>query len=141
MKDKTVPFQPQFNSGIHSPVLFCLSTARERKLGSNLLFGSALGTDSQEAWPPVSMLKVSQISPTGAPDLRVKYPARPKATCGKQCSQSDGWARKSQWHTPKTRQSTFKERGMQQAVAPSHSLGDALSLKDAAGSASLTGWF
>lgn len=43
--------------------------------------------------------------------------------CAKQGSQSDGWARKSPWHTQD--QSTFKKgRGHAASVAPSHSLGD-----------------
>lgn len=46
-----------------------------------------------------------------------------QAMCGKQGSQSDGWARKSQQHTQD--QSTFKKgRGHAASVAPSHSLGD-----------------
>ena len=77
------------------------SVVRERKLGSNLLFSSALDTDSKEARPSGSTLEISHVSPTCAPDLRAGFPARPKAMCGKQDSQSDGWARKSQRHTPR----------------------------------------
>lgn len=58
--------------------------------------------------------------------------------CGKQESQNDGWARKSQQVAQcKAKRHLRRGGGIQQAIAPSHSLGEALSLKDTASSAVL----
>lgn len=59
-------------------------------------------------------------------DLRAVNSARPRTMCGKQESQNDGWARQSpQVAQCKARGNSRRGGGMQQAVAPSHSLGEA----------------
>lgn len=83
-------FLPQFNSGVHSPVLF---RHLEEEIGIHLSFSSAMDTDSKEGWLSGSTKKVSQVSPTFTPIS--ENSARPRATCGQQESQSDGQARKS----------------------------------------------
>lgn len=85
-------------------------------------------------------MKVSQVSPTLCP--RSPGPAFSQTqSLVWQTGQNDGRARKSRERTARPEYIQEEKRGMQQAVAPNHSLGDTLSLKDTARSAALKGCF
>lgn len=58
-----------------------------------MFVSSALDTDSKEAWLSGCTLKVSSFSHFMPRSHGRKFS---QAMCGKQGSQSDGWARKSQ---------------------------------------------
>lgn len=79
----------ELDGGAHSPCLLC----RLEDTGVHVFVGSAPDTDPKEAWLSGSTRKVSSFSHFMPRSHGRKFS---QAMCGKQGSQSDSWARKSQ---------------------------------------------